>query len=230
MTHRLRAPSSRARAGVASTKKNVAPPSAAYTASVVAFAPLNCRFRNSRERQHRVRAARLDDARTRRATRRRGLRRRTAPCCSMSARARDAEPRADAQERAQDVERDRDRCLGLRDVPQRDHDRGDDRERDVDEEHEAPRHRIDQPAADERTDRARHAGEPDHAPIARLRGPRANVAPMIARLPGTRKRAADALDGSRRSRALADVGAAAHATLRDRERDQPGDERLAPMP
>ncbi len=66
--------------------------------------------------------------------------------------------------------------------------RGD--ERQVDEEHQAPRHRVDQPAAEERPDRGRHAAEP------RPRADRAasvvgwNDAEMIARLPGTSSAAA----------------------------------------
>ena len=156
---------------------NSAAPSAAYTASVVPLVPLNVRFRKSRsgsigcelralddeergdradadEARHDLRRADAVVALDQRPTQRRRARRaaRTAPDpsigCSVSA-----------------------RDSGT--WRTRDHDR-DDRDRDVDEEHPPPRERVDQPAAEERADRARDAREPrpraDRAARGRRRG------------------------------------------------------------
>ena len=51
------------------------------------------------------------------------------------------------------------RVAALRDVPERHPHRGD-RERQVDEEHPAPRRRVDEPTSDERTDRTGDARQP----------------------------------------------------------------------
>ena len=138
------------------------PPRAVYTASVVRLAPVNCRDVNTSSGSigFGVRASVRTNA-PRATTPRTAAASSTGPKLdgALDEGVRDAGEADGDEQRSRHVDvADRVGVAALGDVAQRDRDR-DRGEGEVDEEHEPPRDRVDQPAAEERAERSGDAGQ-----------------------------------------------------------------------
>ena len=100
-------------------------------------------------------------------------------------------------------------------------------QREVDEEHQAPRHRVDEPAAEERADGGRHAGQPRPRPDRGALVSSRKLAEISARLPGT-SRAPPTPCSARATMSMPMLGARPHSKDAPVNRDQADDEHPLP--